>query len=258
MKRYLDIIRMDIATMNAGKNTARSSLILLIVVFGAMGLFVSPIAGIEGAFVIAAFMVPMLFGNETKYHCEKQFCLLPVTRRDLVRARFVFTIGTFTAISTAFYLVMVLSYHLKLYTKLLEAPELVETLADAAGMQGLGLFDLIYMIVFAFGIKCLGSTLRSYFRDPSRFSMDTVTIKKSQRWEIVLGIVILGVVGVWMLILSGVLPAGHVVSLILSFLMSLAQVMNGRLLGIFLVVWSFFSVIYAYITTVIEYEKKDL
>lgn len=266
MKKMFDLMKVDLITMNGGKNSMKMIAVLIVACCGFTGFCISPIAGVECPFLIGAFFVPMLFRNELKYHSGQLWGLLPINRRELVNARFLLVLGLYTISSFLFYLLMLLSLAFKPYYLFFgedaENMDIIALLAERSGgtLTSLGLFNLVYFAGFAIGMMIAAGILRNYFRDPERFEMalSLSKIHKAQKTEYVLALFVLAVILLWVLIVSGVLPIGTAAAVIIQLVAQLAGAANGFLLGTVLVIMAVFSAIYQYICTVLEYDEKEL
>lgn len=263
MQKIRNLIRVDCITMNGGKNNLRILAVLLVLFCGGTGLFVSPLGGLYYPLIMGFFLVPLLFQNEIKYHSEKMHGLLPIARKDLVNARFLFTIGLYVTTCLGFYLLMLLSMKLKLYYLLGgEEFDVLKILVWQFDYQftEFGLFNLLYFSVFSIGMKAVASGLRKYFKDHEHFNM-TLSIgqvRKANKEKIVWALIILGCVVFWALLVSGMLPIGGIGWLVVQLVVQLAQAADGFLLGSVLVTMAVFSAIYKYVCTMIEYDAKEL
>ncbi|MDE5991646.1 MAG: ABC-2 transporter permease, partial [Oscillospiraceae bacterium] len=172
MKKLFDLMKIDLITMNGGKNSMKTIAVLIVVCCGFTGFCISPIAGVECPFLMGVFFVPMLFRNELKYHSGKLWGLLPVSRRDIVNARFLLVLGLYTISSLLFYLLMLISLAFKPYYLFFgedaENMDIIALLAERSGgaLTALGVFNLIYFAGFAIGMILATGTLRNYFEDP--------------------------------------------------------------------------------------------
>lgn len=265
MRKTLDIIKVDLVTMNGGKNSMRTILLLMLIFFGTVG-FLMPLDGVVCPLMTGAFFVPMMFQNEQKYHSEKLYGLLPINRRDLVNARFLLAIGVNTATFVFFYLLMLLAQHLKLmYLILEEDAELFDTIAFLAKMSGngfteYGLFNLLYFTAYAFGLITCTSSLRKAFKNSEAFSgtLTFGTNKEVRRQELTAAAIVFGVMLIAVLAIADILPIIPLLLPILAALLQLAQAADGVLLSAVMVAAAAFTVIYKYICTVLEYDDKDL
>lgn len=261
MRKILDLIRVDIITMNGGKNNMKTILILLFIVFGVLGFVFSPIIGLYCPLVTGGFLVPMVFRSEQKYHSGKLWGLLPIRRRDLVNARFLFTTTLYNALFLVAYLLMLLSQNLRLYQLILgDGAEELDFIAllvqrSGGGFTELGLFNLLYFEAFSFGLIIMTGSLRKHFKGEK--TMD-FSLKKASKKEYVYLALIFGLILFVVLVVSGVLPIGPAVMVFIRIFSELAQAANGFLLGAVLVTIALFSTIYKYICTVLEYDDKEL
>lgn len=261
MRRILDLIRVDIITMNGGKNNTRSMLIMLLVIFGVLGFVFSSLVGIYCPLLVGGFFAPMIFSSERKFHSEKLWGLLPIRRRDLVNARFLLSVVVYTALFVVFYLLMLLSQTLKLNNIIFENGsaelDLVAILArrtDGA-MTELGLFNLAYFTAFAFGLIFMTGSLRNHFKDSKAADG---TLKKATRKEYIYLLLVAAVGVIWALIISGVIKIGSLLMVLAQLFLQLATAANGFLLAAAMVAIGVFSAIYKYVCTVLEYDEKEL
>ena len=204
-----------------------------------------------------------------KYHSEKLWALLPIARRDLVNARFLLAFGLYTGVSLLFWLLMMVSLRLHWWELLFqldgtneEMPtDIVGVMAELMGFTPLGFFNLCFFGAFAFGMIAMSGALRKYFKD-SKLFLDAWGkmggIRKGSRKELIAGCVILGILALWILIVTGVLPVGQFVTMLAVLFNNLARVADGFLMGATFLVIGLFHMIYQYICTIVEYEQKDL
>lgn len=263
MKKLFDLMKVDLITMNGGKNRMKTLAVLMIVFCGGMGFCISPITGVYCPFLMGAFFGPMLFQNELKYHSDKLWGLLPIRRRDLVSARFLLNLGLYTVSSFLFYLLMLLSLVFKPYDLIFgeDAVDIIAQLAQRSGgaLTVLGVFNLIYLAGFAIGMMVAAGSLRNCFKYPERFD-PSQSLGKARKTEenAILSLFLIAVLMLWVLIVIGVLPIGTAAAVIIQLFAQLAGAANGFLLGAVLVTMAVFSAIYKYICTVLEYDEREL
>lgn len=261
MRKTLDIMRVDLITMNGGKNNMKTILVLLLIIVGTLGFLFSPLVGVYCPLIIGGFFVPTLFGNELKYHSDKLWGLLPIRRRDLVGARFLFSAIFYTALFFVSYLLMLLAQKLKLYYLILgDGSEELDLIArivrqSGGGFTELGLFNLLYFGAFSFGLIIMTGSLRKHFKDNKTIE---VSLKKASKKEYVYLLLSFVLILLFVLIVSGVLPIGSVALVFAQLFLELARATNGFLLGAVLVMIAVFSAIYKYICTALEYDEKEL
>ena len=259
-------MKVDLITMNGGKNSMKMVAVLIVVLCGFTGFCISPIAGVECPFLMGAFFVPMLFRNEMKYHSSKLWGLLPIGRRELVNARFLLVLGLYTISSLLFYLLMLLSLIFKPYYLFFgedaEKMDIISLLVKRSGgaLTALGVFNLIYFAGFAIGMMLAAGILRNYFKDPERFelSLSLGKANKAHKKDYSIELLVFAVILLWVLTVSGILPIGSAAAVIIQLFAQLAGAANGFLLCTVLVTMAVFSAIYAYICTVLEYDEKEL
>ena len=265
--KTLDLIRVDLITMNGGKNSMRTVFVLVFIFVGVMGFLFSPTFGLLCPLLTGSFFVTMMFQNELKYHSEKMFCVIPINRRDLVNARFLLTVGLYTAQFVIFYLLMLLSMKLKIYSIIFgdESAEF-DRIAYLASVSGnmfteLGLFNLFYFSAYSFGLMGSAGQLRKYFKNSEAFS-GTLTLgtKKDEvrRQELIAAMIVLGVMLAAVLVIADILPIIPILLPIFATLLQLAQAADGFLLSAVMVAVSVLTAVYKYVCTVVEYDEKEL
>ena len=258
-----NLIQADIITMNGGKNNLRFTMILMLVIFGSMGFLLSPLMGLYCPLMLSGFFVPMLFQNEMKYHSEKMFSLIPISRKELVTSRFLLTIGLYTVCDLIFYLLMLLSLNLKLYRKITDTIDIIGYIVKKSegSFTELGFLNLCYFAAFAIGLIVSANALRMYFRDgelfAAAFSITTKT-KKMPLKNYIPAILIILAIFIFFLIITGIIPIGTAMLVILQLFIQLAEAANGFLLGAMLTAIAVMEAGYHYICTVLEYDQKDL
>ena len=267
MRKTLDIIKVDIITMNGGKNSMRTVFVFVFIFCSVMGFVFSTTFGIICPLLIGAFFVPMVFQNELKYHSEKMYSILPIKRHDLVTARFLLAVGLYTALFLIFYLLMLLATYIKLNYIIFgdEAAIEFDRIAYLALMSDgmfteIGLFNLLYSSAYAFGLIGSVGQLRKYFKSSEAFSgtLTFGTKKEVRRQELIAAAIVFGVMLTAFLAIADILPLLPLLLPILATLLQLAQVADGYMLGAVMVAISVFTAIYQYISTVLEYDEKEL
>lgn len=263
MKKMFDLMRIDVITMNGGKNSLKMIFMLMFIFFGVIGFLFSPLIGLYCPLLMGVFFVPMMFQNELKYHSDKLHSLLPIRRRDLVNARFLLTTVLYTALFLIFYLIMLLSLNLKVYYIFFyedaENMDIIALLVQLSGgsLSELGLFNLMYFAAFSFGLFVMSGSLRKYFKDNKTIDV-SLKLHKITKKEIGYLLLILMLLFLLVLIVSGVLPFGSLALIIIQLFIQLAEAANGFMLSAVLVIMAVFSVIYKYICTTLEYEEREL
>ncbi len=206
--------------------------------------------------MLAAMFVPFIFQVQSQSHCENMFSLLPIERKDLVRARFLFMIGLYLGLSVILYLVMLLSLWLNIH-------ESVHDVDFDAFLQEWGIgftcFELCclgFLAAFAGGMWVMTLQLRHYFRNAEQFADDALN-QFSVKQIIIIGLFFIA--GVMILpTATGEVAMGVTVSVLLQFFIQLATAADGALLAVVLIVIAGFEAAYQYISTVLEYDAKDL
>ncbi len=264
-KKLLDLMRTDFITMRGGKNNLKITIIIMLLLFSALGFLFSPLMGLYMPLGFSGFFVPMLFQNEMKYHSEKMFALLPIHRKDLVRSRFLMSIVLYLAFAIGFYLLMLISLKLKpyymMYGEDAEHLDIIKLLAQKTNgsMSELGIFNLLYFGAFSFGSTFISGNLRRYFKDSEAFNASLTggfkkATKQDYRYTVIAFVLILIVI----LGVTDVLPVRKAIAPVLQLLIQLAEVANGFLLGAVLITMAIFHTIYQYICTILEYDQKEL
>lgn len=252
MKKILDLIRVDLVTMNGGKNNLKTIAVITILFCLGVSFFVSPLGGVYFPFLMGTFFVPLIFNNEQKYHSEKLHCILPVSRKDIVDARFLLSTVLYMVIGTIFYFLVFLSLKLKLYNTFMGEFDILKLTASMSNqnLTEAGLLNISYSASFALGIYLNAGSLKKYFR-----SKKIMSLKRSDKKEIIL---VAALIVVAVLIVYDVIPIIPVLGFMSSFMFNIASAGNGFLFTIFILSFSIMKSIYDYICTIIEFEEKEL
>lgn len=240
-KRIIDIIRADLITMN-GDRSGLKVIIILSLAFFAVITFIFPFFAAGAPPYMGIFIFTMLSSNEVKYQSGKMYSLIPVSRKDIVSARFIMFIGIEIIIGVIFFLLMQLSGRIMINS-------------------GVVLFfnelNSLYFVAFSVGMMILSGQLRYYFRDSKRISLAAQTggIRKSGKKEYIIAVLF-----VLFLILAfkNIIPVRPLLNFVMMLLLQLMDIENGIFLTIFFMTIGAFSVVYKYICTVLEYDEKEL
>lgn len=265
MRKIIDLIRIDFITMNGGKNNMRTIFVLMFIFCGIVGFMTSPLIGLECPLLMGCLFVPTIFQNERKYQGDKLHSLLPISRHDLVNARFMFTTALYTGLFLIFYLIMLLALIIKPYTIFMgddinieEIPiDIIALLVRRSDgrFTELGLFNMMYFSAFSFGLIIMSGSLRKHFKDSKIIDF---SIKKAAKKDYLYFMLAFAVILFWILVVSGVLKIGTAIAVFLQLLVQLAGAGNGFLLGMVFVTIAVLSALYNYICTVLEYDEKEL
>ncbi len=256
MKILLDLIKADLMIINGTKSSMKSLFLLIIVFAVGGGIFFSPLVMLMMMFMIAAMFVPMVFQMQTQSHCENMFSLLPIERKDLVRARFLFMIGLYTGLSVMMYLVMLLSLRLNIFESVQDVDYDALLQEWGIGFSFFEICNLGFLAAFTAGMGLMTFQLRQYFRNSEQFADDELN-RFSVKQIIIVGL--LSIVGVVILLTaSGEIALSAALSLIIQLFMQLITAADGALLVAVLFVIAGFEGAYNYICTVLEYDAKDL
>ena len=244
-KRLFSLIRSDLIMMNGGKNSLKLLVVILCLTFGAM-VFIAPFMAILVPPLMSFFFVPMLFGNEMKYHSEKMNAVLPVSRKDVVNSRFLLTMTFYAGISLLFYVLMILA---------------VINQQRQGVILFLSSFNAPYAAAFAIGAVIISDKLRKLFSDSRKTSITAKTggIRKAGMKEYIRALVISGVlIFIFLLVFADLLPAVPALGFVIGLLMILEKTADGILLLAASLTIAGLTVAYRYICTVCEYEDKEL
>lgn len=260
MKKYLDIMRLDLITMNGEKTSMRTLLIMIFLGSVAGELFLSPMFGFIGMIMVGGMTVPIVFASHLKYGSEKIFGLLPISRRDLVKARFIMFVTLYLAMALVMYIFMEISLAVKIYAEL--TADMEKMLASmGVGIAYNSLCRLLFFIFFMFGMACTASGLKGYFSDPEAYEalMGAGTkARKMKPKDIIITLLVIAALIVFFLFASGIIPLSAGFAVILQLFIQLFTAADGVLFSIVMLALSGFSVMYSYVCTVIEYEGKDI
>lgn len=256
MKKILDLIKADLMIINGTKSSMKTMFLLLIIFAVGGGIFFSPLVMLLMMFMLAAMFVPFIFQMQSQSHCERMFSLLPIDRRDLVRARFLFMVGLYVGLCVIMYLVMLLSLQLNIFESVQDV-DYDKFLREAGiAFSFFKICNLAFLAVFAAGMGLMTFQLRQYFRNTEQFADDALTRFSAK--EIIIVVLIWIAAVVILLTAVGEIAMGVTASMLLQLFLQLATAADGALLAVMLIVIAGFEAAYQYISTVLEYDAKDL
>ncbi len=266
-KRIADLIRADIIMMNGGKNRLKSTMIIFFIFSIAVGFFINSAAGmIYAPIIMGVLFVPMIFANEQKYHSEKMYAMIPVDRKEVVRSRFIMTIGLYTIVCLIIYTLMLIAMKAALYKKILGGFDAAELYLDkinsafGAHMSLFGLNNLLFWVSFSMGLSISAGTLRKYFKNGKSIStkIEGRSLREYQKRDYVIFFAVLGVLALFFLCFTGILPITTALIPVIALLLQLMKIMNGILFCAVVLILAVFSAVYSFICTLMEYEDKEI
>ncbi len=262
-----NIIRMDLIALKHGKSGLKTILILLVLLFGTAGVIAHPLVGLYCPLLWGGCFGGAVLNNEVKYHSEKLPALLPVSRKELVQARFLFVTGSYVLVSVLFYLLMRFSCAINeaIYKKLFSESsymDILSLLANASGnlFSKTGILNLCYIAAFAIGFTVAVYSLRNHFHDPyvDKFELHSDKSKKRNRQGFRTMLILAPFFVLYLLIVTGTIAMPGILMTLLSLLLQIAGAANGALLAFLIAAWAVFCGSYMYICTLLDYEQKEL
>ena len=251
MQTYIDIIRADIIMMNGAKNSMRPLIILMLVFGAAVGLFIDPMGIYLCMLIAAAGFVPTIFQVQGKNNCEKLYSLLPISRKQLVTARFIFAIASYAAVSAVMFTIMKISFAAGVYKN----AGFWDAFIQNFGISIDKIYDTLFFIIFAAGAVITGASLKSWF---SNSNMDTAAGKKIKPKTAIAILVFLFAYIFIMLFFSGMIPLDAAAAVVLQLIIQLVTAADGLLFCAVMTALAGFSAMYNYVCTVLEYDDKDM
>ncbi len=260
MENIKRIIRSDLVTLNSGSNKMKWAYIALLVFLQLFGLTISPLLSGYSSIFVAMMSVTMLFGKEVKNHGEKMYCLLPVKRSDIVKARFI-TVMSLNIITTVIaFFSMLLSLKLELYLKLV-GEDIISLMMKRTPDMNISRFRICLIAFLLFSGAALitaASMLRTYFKNPNLLGADFGKSEKMSKRDAVGVTVIIVILLLIFANISGVIPLGAALVIVVQLLSQLASAGGGVLLAAVLLVITLLEIAFQFICTLIEYGDKEL
>ncbi len=253
MQTYLDIIRADIIMMNGTKNSMRPLIILMLIFGAAVGLFIDPMGIYLCMLIAAAGFVPMMFQVQGKNNCEKLYALLPISRKQLVTARFIFALTAYAAVSVIMFVIMKISFAAGIYKN----AGFWDAFVQNFGMGFDKICSTLFFIVFAAGAVITGASLKSWF---SNSNMDTAmngAVRVKPKTVIAILFFLFAYIFI-MLFFSGMIPLDAAALVVLQLIVQLVTAADGLLFFAVMTALAGFSAMYNYVCTVLEYDDKDM
>lgn len=257
MKKIRNIIHADLITMKGGEKgfILASVFLVYFIVF-----LVTPLYGCLGMAIPMLIVTSTLFKNEMKYHSQKMYSVLPVKRTELVNTRFIFCTLIYLASGIITYIVMLISFRVKLYSTLMgENFDIIKLVSDSSGgtLSETSLFNLVFFSAFSLGLGFLGSIIRNYFKNPESAG-PSVSLRTPDKKEIRMAVFAFALIIFVILLVTGVIPAGSVITVITTLFLNLASAADGIIAGIVFSVIGLLMFFYNYICTILEYGVREL
>ena len=252
MKSYLDLIRTDLIMMSGGKSSMLSLAVMTLIFGIAVGIFLDPLGVLICMFMVSAMAPTIVFQLQSKNNCERLYAVLPIERKHIVTARFIFMAAVYLALCVIMYAVVKISFALNIF----ENSGYYENLVSSLGMNYETLVMILFFVVFAVGAAVVGITLKSWFLD-SEQNIISGARKLNPKRTIIFLFVFAALIFV-ILVLSGEIPLSAAALVILQLMIQLISAADGVLFSAFMITLGVFSGVYNYICTVLAYDDRDL
>ncbi len=259
MKNLWNIMRADHVMLSGGKKTIKILYFLLFIISIVFELILSPLAGFYFSMCSGMGLVSLLYGNEVRFHGEKLNAILPISRKELVTARFIRVFGLNSIACLANYLVLLLSMKLKLYETLLgmDLMNIMDSSIISNSTSSFGVVNILYWTGTAFSIICCSGAFSSFFRNSKSVSTE-LTASKNQKKGIIRVLVLLAVIFVvWLAIIKEWIPVSCL-QFLLQIISMLINAADGWLWCAVALMYAGIRAAYCYARTILEYEDKEL
>lgn len=268
MNGIASVIRADLLSVGAGKDGKSHGImgmfkvngkyfitIFLFLFWTAIEFLFMPMLGVMLDVLFPTLFAMTLFSTENKNHSTRMYSVVPISRKQLVTARFLLVSGLTAVVCIVEHIIMVLAVKLELYAVIMNnASEFAEKMQIFNDFNFLNPFSCNG---FMLGIVMGAGSLRAQFRDSS--PMDIFSNKKVNKGEMIMGIAVIAIiVGVGGLAVTGVINFEAILAFIAVLFQKLLQPLNGMLFGSIMLIWGIISLIYSYICTLLEYGDKEL
>lgn len=257
-------MRVDLITANGKKNSFTRFLIMTAVIVVISGVLLSTLMQFVILLVFSAMTVSSLYQAAAKSDAERMFSVLPVSRKQIVLARFLLAAGLFTAMTLLSVIVMLISVQLKLYVSIVgfDVSELLGLISNVSSFKlaEQTLFLILICTAFWLGMAILSRKMRSYLRTGGKIDDGKKLFRTAKKVLTVIGIFFCIEVVMASAIGLGMQSAlfGTLLRLLMQCLMALMQVGNGILLCLILIAAGICAAVYQYISAELEYDEKEL
>lgn len=265
MDNFKHIITIDRINISSGKNRLVLFLLVLLFFLVFAGFAYSPAAVFIDGILIAPMLPELVFQNEMKYHSEKLWGILPVSRKELVNARFFYMIIAYVCIYFVLFSLMRISLALQLYDRWQDEPEIMEMIAQHTGgaVTVKQIFYICAITGFAVGLMTIGSSLRTLFkRDKLAMSMRSDDLFKSAKSmkpaDKIAPAIIVIVVFLFMFIMLGVVPLNAATSVLAQLILQLIISAHGIPFCASILTFAALRIWYLYTCTALEYDDLEL
>ncbi len=255
MKLYLDLIRTDLIMMNGGKSSLMP-LAVMILLFGiAGGLLLDPLIVVICMFVVSVMAAPMIFQLQSKNNCERLYAVLPIGRKHIVTARFLFMAAVYLALCIIMFAVMKISFAMKIFANFGFYDKMIAALG--LGISYEQVVGMLFFVAFAAGSAVTGMTLKEWFTNTDHELLGGAH-KKMNPKTVIAVLLFIALYIIIMLYFTDVLPMNAAAAVVLQLIMQLVTAAGGVLFSAAMIALGALSGIYSYICTVLEYNEKDI
>ena len=262
MEKCRRIINADLIA-SGKRNSTSSAMIALVIVMLAGSLYASPMFLTMITFILGSVLTTLFFASNG-YHNEKLFCLLPVERKDVVRARFIFLTAVFTAVNAVIYIIGLIQvktgFLLAAYfgAAAAEDVDILQYLTNRTDiLDKTGLYNVSFAFAFAVSIIVMSHQLKAYIKDNSVY--DFSAAKKIKKSDIIGAVIALIIIIIVLGDVTGILPVGKGIStVVLPVLSGMLTVANGSIFCMSAIMIAVCHVTFIWVCTELNYDSKDI
>lgn len=267
MQSLLNLMRADCPIIFKYKKSTKAFVIFLILLSIVAGIAAEPFCYSVLALIFAIVFPPMIWQNYGKANMSTLHGILPVSRIEIVRARYLLLGIIITAFSSFTILGMSLSFQIR---KLFITDEFSLGMMFGMDLTPFGSMLIYHSFCIVLGYLEIGVGLRSGFR--SNFADYKMSFKKMSREEkkkarsnkkekriviaVIFGLYLL--LGVFSGLGSSITFVGSIFSTVIGFFKAFAQIANGWLLSLMFILTGMGFLCYQCVCSEIEFEKQEL
>ena len=265
MEKLKHIIAIDRINISSGKNKIFLFIIVMLFFLVFAGFAYSPAAVFIEGILVAPMIPELVFQNEMKNHSEKLWGILPVSRKELVNARFFYMIIAYFCIYIVLFVLMRISLALQLYDRWQNEPEIMEMIAQRTdgAISVKQIFYICAITGFAVGLTTVSSQLRAFFKhDKLALSLRSDEFFKSTKsmklTDKIIPSIIVIVVFLFMFFMLGVIPLNAATSIFAQLIIQLIISAHGIPFCAVILTFSLLRLWYFYTCATLEYDDLEL
>lgn len=254
------LIRLDLIALSGRQKRMIPVMILLLLIGAAGAILIEPAIMLICMMIVSGMFPGLLFRTEESAHSSRVFTILPVTRKEVISARFLLLTSLLLTVSVISFAVMMLSCRLHIFLTSGFYEEIISVLmldlTKSLNLRGFyqGLFSLVFL--FCMGRQAKG--LRKYFREGDTAAAEGTLRRIGKKILLPVAVIMLFELAVLLIGMPAFKFIMSVLEGLWSIFMAMMKLGNGLVLWLIGVSAGFGLAVYHYTAAALEYDDKEL